>query len=926
MYSIHDQTDYHDDIQVSSEHFGVNLVTTFNEEFIKSSSLLSNNVNKMGISTLRFPGGSATEHYFDMRNPNASISNSPPYQELTPMDDFFRESGIIGVNVSLVIPAKDGFEDSAVEAMKNGTYGNRTELSENYVSNAIEYVSKAITEAVKNDVKLISLEIGNEFWGSGEMTASEYGFLAGTLSTRLKAYLDDVGFHEIDIIVQTTSSATRIYSPRDDTEIYIGQDGNGIEKAFSKYEVDRDFGEIVPVGWIAVTVPGQGSAKGQSENILEKINQISGAADAIDGVALHYYVSNGFDSVDTEKGFAFDQLSYFADGLDRSASAPDIEFHITEWNTNANGADNNRGLQHASMIVEGFYELVTHGVNHAQIWPLAFDTSQGITLVTPDGNNLTIAGEMYRLMSESLVGLHPVLDWSEVGQLDVHGFSDNDRSVLFISERSGSANEGIEMDVELVRDKSDYFLTYTELSDGGSGGSDHTASPVVSYSNGITANSDIIEFDMSAWSNMRIELTHIGNGSDRIIGRSGDDIILTKRGEDYVSAGSGNDSIRGGFGDDTILGGSGNDTIFGGSGNDIIRGNARGDVIHGGNGRDRISGGGGNDLIIGGVGNDTLTGGPGNDRFVLATGAGHDTISDYEIGSDIIDISSHDIWGISRILVTQLEGAIQLHLNSDDSVTLEGINFLSLSNSNFILSAQLALVGTEDGEKITGSLGADVIDSGAGEDSVRGNGGDDLITGGSGNDTLYGDDDNDTIYGGLGKDKIVGGSGDDQLVGEGDNDRIYGGTGSDDLNGGSANDRLYGNDGNDNLIAGNGNDKLWGDAGNDSLSGGSGKDLMRGGSGDDILSGGTGNDQMTGGIGADEFVFRPLMHSDIVTDFEDGIDLLDFSGYGIDDISDLTIAQSGTSTQITLAAESSALLTLWNTSAADFSNDDFVFV
>lgn len=124
---------------------------------------------------------------------------------------------------------------------------------------------------------------------------------------------------------------------------------------------------------------------------------------------------------------------------------------------------------------------------------------------------------------------------------------------------------------------------------------------------------------------------------------------------------------------------------------------------------------------------------------------------------------------------------------------------------------------------------------------------------------------------------FVGAYGNDSLTGGAGADSISGGGGNDLLSGGAGNDTLSGGLGNDQLLGGNGADKLMGDYGDDTL---------LGGAGDDTLIGGGGADSMTGGAGADRFVFSAANEmsssagqpTDVISDFQLGIDKLDFSG------------------------------------------------
>ena len=56
-----------------------------------------------------------------------------------------------------------------------------------------------------------------------------------------------------------------------------------------------------------------------------------------------------------------------------------------------------------------------------------------------------------------------------------------------------------------------------------------------------------------------------------------------------------------------------------------------------------------------------------------------------------------------------------------------------------------------------------------------------------------------------------------------------------------------------------------------------GADTLVGGDGDDTILGLSGNDDMTGGLGADMFVFGDQMGHDVIQDFGNGGDMLDFS-------------------------------------------------
>jgi Ca2+-binding RTX toxin-like protein len=223
----------------------------------------------------------------------------------------------------------------------------------------------------------------------------------------------------------------------------------------------------------------------------------------------------------------------------------------------------------------------------------------------------------------------------------------------------------------------------------------------------------------------------------------------------------------------------------------------------------------------------------------------------------------------------------------------------------------------------SGTINGDV-DLGAGTDTYRakgdagleaghavyGGGGVDTILGGTQNDTLYGEGNNDTIkggwgddfvFGGDGNDTLKGGAGDDEIFGEGDNDTIYGGLGDDLIDGGLSSDTIDGGKGDDTIIGGNGSD---------------------------VLIGGKDDDTLTGGNGGDTFVLSRHDGNDVITDFADGSDLIDFSVFGMGSKAAVQAAISqvdaGLMVDLSVYGGSGTVL-IEGMLLADFSGLDFVY-
>ncbi|PHX53786.1 calcium-binding protein [Tychonema bourrellyi FEM_GT703] len=137
-------------------------------------------------------------------------------------------------------------------------------------------------------------------------------------------------------------------------------------------------------------------------------------------------------------------------------------------------------------------------------------------------------------------------------------------------------------------------------------------------------------------------------------------------------------------GDDTIIGNAGNDTLSGNRNNDTLSGGLGNDLLFGGKGDDSLNGGEGNDTLIGGLGADSLIGGAGRDVFVLGTGAGNDTISEFQKGEDLIGLTTGLTFSQLRINPTQNAIAIQLASTGEVLATIPGIQTIALTATDFI--------------------------------------------------------------------------------------------------------------------------------------------------------------------------------------------------------------------------------------------------
>ena len=243
------------------------------------------------------------------------------------------------------------------------------------------------------------------------------------------------------------------------------------------------------------------------------------------------------------------------------------------------------------------------------------------------------------------------------------------------------------------------------------------------------------------------ETFEAGEGNDLVIAKGGDDTIYGGGGTDFLFGGGGNDTIYGGAEFDVISSGRGNDLIYGGEGHDYLNGGEGDDHIYGGGasdglygeaGSDTLYGGAGDDRLSGGTNNDTLTGGAGADTYLFETENGHDTITDFTNGEDLIDLREF----------TQITGFTDLTIDSDGddvvidlagysggSIRLTGVSISDLAAADFVF---YRTEGGDDDDTLLGSSDDDTLTGGAGDDTMTGYAGNDTFVFGPnhGDDTI----------------------------------------------------------------------------------------------------------------------------------------------------------------------------------------------
>ncbi|MEM9431847.1 MAG: hypothetical protein AAGA32_20560 [Pseudomonadota bacterium] len=129
----------------------------------------------------------------------------------------------------------------------------------------------------------------------------------------------------------------------------------------------------------------------------------------------------------------------------------------------------------------------------------------------------------------------------------------------------------------------------------------------------------------------------------------------------------------------------GDDLVFAGESGATVAAGDGADGMLGGAGADFFDGGAGADTMVGRGGVNTLTGGAGADRFVITDRTEETTITDFETGIDVLDLSVFDATGalvLSRL--SETADGVRLDLGPGE-VLFDGLTFADLDPGDVLL-------------------------------------------------------------------------------------------------------------------------------------------------------------------------------------------------------------------------------------------------
>jgi hypothetical protein len=407
------------DARITTHLFGGNVLAPRGDH--------SDAIAALGVTGLRYPGGSLTEYMFDITNPNATElvdQRTGELRPVLPLDEFLAYAEAAEQPVTIVVPTRTQLTEAVDENGDRMPNINEAELR------------AFVAGVVATDAEIAAFEIGNEYWGIG-MNAVEYGRVASEAAAIIDSELMAAGADDVNTIIQKGNNfgSSRI------SDEFAGVHADEVFAELNEtYNTALNAHALFPSGeinWAFVN----------SKLVLSAFDDAE--IQAVDGVVTHIY-SRGPSSPHTKH---FDLENAQATWL---SEHPGLEIHITEWNLKSTSdldRNDDYGLFQAAEMLELMEEFVVTGVDAAHVWPLNQNTrnalSNGFTF-----DEATAPGEMFALMSETLPGkalidLNPETRDTEAqsGNVSAHMFAGEGELALYLINESRQSGTSASVDV-----------------------------------------------------------------------------------------------------------------------------------------------------------------------------------------------------------------------------------------------------------------------------------------------------------------------------------------------------------------------------------------------------------------------------------------------------------------------------------------------
>lgn len=427
---------------ISSELFGANILATVDS--LGPAGTYEPVIENLGVSHVRYPGGALAEQYFDITDPTRSVAESAITGQAVPFlpyDDFMTWAETNDLEVTIVIPTLTQLGDEADADANGDRFPNVDEAAlRTFVSDTIG--------GTYGSPRIRAFEIGNEYYGGGEMTSVEYGRLASEMSVIIRDEIDShplaPAFVETDVLVQMGDNfGTAIL---DTAYRDVGTPEEQLEA------LEQNYGMEFPPD-VYLFSNGNVSWTRVNSALVAREFDTPEEQDSVDAIVAHVYGRG----LDVPNSWSFDYRvidDVMADNF------PDATKYVTEWNTRSTAftTEENEiyGLDNAHEMLHILHAMTDNNVEAAHVWPVQQNTATDLS--GGEGQtDLTVPGEMFRIMSENLPGTYSInLDGSspredEVVTMDYDYwlFAGPEKSSLFVFA-SSEAEADVSLDMSEV--------------------------------------------------------------------------------------------------------------------------------------------------------------------------------------------------------------------------------------------------------------------------------------------------------------------------------------------------------------------------------------------------------------------------------------------------------------------------------------------
>jgi hypothetical protein len=414
--------------QASQGLFGANVLAT--RSTLEQGGDYDRLIEELGVGSFRYPGGSLTERYFDITDPNATIvadRDTGELREFIPLNEALNYAGEEGLSVTIVIPTRNLLSETT------DANGDRFAAID---EDALRGFVRDVVNGVHGTAEIEAFELGNEYWGSGQMSSVEYGRLASEMAVIVN---DELSLQNSDaeIIVQSG------------TNFDFARLSDDYSADMSSADIFADLNTTYNLNLGADSLYSSGAINWThvaNEMILSEFDSEAERA-AVDQVAVHVY-SRG----QVNEG----KRSFFLNETDETwgEQIPDAQIAVTEWNTAGNTDSLDRssdyGLFQSHEMINIMEEFMRFDVEQAHVWPLIQNTPN--TLSVDDGQaDLTPGGAMFNMMQEAMPGKIALDLTPESGRdtevqeegISLHGFWEPDELLFYIAatEADGADTE-----------------------------------------------------------------------------------------------------------------------------------------------------------------------------------------------------------------------------------------------------------------------------------------------------------------------------------------------------------------------------------------------------------------------------------------------------------------------------------------------------